>query len=61
VRIAHFCDSHAGRPDGVARSAEVTVRLLRAAGHQVDFYRPGPLLSRDGVRSVPVPPGVLCA
>jgi 1,2-diacylglycerol 3-alpha-glucosyltransferase len=54
VRIAHFCDSHAGRPDGVARSAELTVRLLRSAGHEVDFYRPGPLLSR-GVRSVPVP------
>ncbi|GAA3928752.1 glycosyltransferase [Actinoplanes auranticolor] len=54
MRIAHFCDSHAGRPDGVARSAELTVRLLRAAGHEVDFYRPGPLLRR-GVRSVPVP------
>jgi 1,2-diacylglycerol 3-alpha-glucosyltransferase len=54
VRIAHFCDSHPGRPDGVARSAEMTVRLLRAAGHEVDHYRPGPLLSR-GVRSVPVP------
>ena len=55
MRIAHFCDSHPGRPDGVARSAELTVRLLRAAGHEVDFYRPGPLLSRDRVRSVPVP------
>jgi glycosyltransferase involved in cell wall biosynthesis len=55
VRIAHFCDSHSGRPDGVARSAELTVRLLRAAGHEMDFYRPGPLLSRDPVRSVPVP------
>jgi glycosyltransferase involved in cell wall biosynthesis len=54
VRIAHFCDSHTQRPDGVARSAELTVRLLRSAGHDVDFYRPGPLLSR-GVRSVPVP------
>jgi len=54
VRIAHFCDSHTQRPDGVARSAEMTVRLLRAAGHEVDFYRPGPLLGR-GVRSVPVP------
>jgi 1,2-diacylglycerol 3-alpha-glucosyltransferase len=54
VRVAHFCDSHMGRPDGVARSAEMTVRLLRSAGHEVDLYRPGPLLSR-GVRSVPVP------
>jgi glycosyltransferase involved in cell wall biosynthesis len=54
VRIAQFCDSHIGRPDGVARSAETTVRLLRSAGHEVDFYRPGPLLRR-GVRSVPVP------
>jgi len=54
VRVAHFCDSHPGRPDGVARSAELTVGLLRSAGHEVDLYRPGPLLSR-GVRSVPVP------
>jgi 1,2-diacylglycerol 3-alpha-glucosyltransferase len=54
VRIAHFCDSHPGRPDGVTRSTEMTVRLLRAAGHEVDLYRPGPLL-RPGVRSVPVP------
>ena len=54
VRVAHFCDSHPGRPDGVARSAELTVRLLRSAGHEVDLYRPGPLLSH-GVRSVPVP------
>jgi 1,2-diacylglycerol 3-alpha-glucosyltransferase len=54
VRIAHFCDSQPGRPDGVSRSAELTVRLLREAGHQVDLYRPGPLL-RPGVRSVPVP------
>ena len=54
MRIAHFCDSHTGRPDGVAQSAEMTVRLLRSAGHDVDLYRPGPLLSR-GVRSVPVP------
>ena len=54
MRIAQFCDSQAGRPDGVARSAEMTVRLLRSAGHQVDFYRPGPLWSR-GVRSLPVP------
>ena len=54
MRIAHFCDSHPGRPDGVARSAEQTVRLLRSAGHEADLYRPGPLLSR-GVRSVPVP------
>jgi 1,2-diacylglycerol 3-alpha-glucosyltransferase len=54
VRVAHFCDSHIGRPDGVARSAELTVRLLRSAGHEVDLYRPGPLLGR-GVRSLPVP------
>jgi 1,2-diacylglycerol 3-alpha-glucosyltransferase len=54
VRIAHFCDSHPGRPDGVTRSTEMTVRLLREAGHEVDLYRPGPLL-RPGVRSVPVP------
>ncbi|MBU2667244.1 glycosyltransferase [Actinoplanes bogorensis] len=54
VRIAHFCDSHPGRPDGVARSAEMTVRLLRAAGHDATLYRPGPLLGGD-VRSVPVP------
>jgi 1,2-diacylglycerol 3-alpha-glucosyltransferase len=54
VRIAHFCDSHAERPDGVARSAQLTVRLLRSAGHEVDFYYPGPLLG-GGVRSVPVP------
>ncbi|BEL05316.1 hypothetical protein Q0Z83_035070 [Actinoplanes sichuanensis] len=54
MRIAHFCDSHPGRPDGVTRSTEMTVRLLRAAGHEVDLYRPGPLL-RPGVRSVPVP------
>ncbi|MFD0522182.1 glycosyltransferase [Paractinoplanes durhamensis] len=55
MKIAHFCDSQPGRPDGVARSAELTVELLRAAGHQVDLYRPGPLLSRGGVRSIPVP------
>ncbi|MEV4279168.1 glycosyltransferase [Actinoplanes xinjiangensis] len=54
MRIAHFCDSHPGRPDGVTRSTEMTVRLLREAGHEVDLYRPGPLL-RPGVRSVPVP------
>ncbi|GIM91841.1 glycosyltransferase [Paractinoplanes toevensis] len=54
MRIAHFCDSQPGRPDGVARSVEMTVRLLRAAGHEVDLYRPGPLLGPD-VRSVPVP------
>ncbi len=54
MRVAHFCDSHIGRPDGVARSAEMTVRLLRSAGHEVDFYRPGPLRG-PGVRSLPVP------
>ncbi|GIF23693.1 glycosyltransferase involved in cell wall biosynthesis [Actinoplanes tereljensis] len=55
MRIAHFCDSQPGRPDGVARSAELTVRLLREAGHDVDLYRPGPLMSGPGVRSLPVP------
>ncbi len=57
MRIAHFCDSHEGRPDGVSRSAFLTVSLLRAAGHDVDFHRPGPLLrtSAGQVRSVPVP------
>ncbi|GAA1615418.1 glycosyltransferase [Actinoplanes couchii] len=49
MRIAHFCDSHPGRPDGVTRSVETTVDLLRSAGHQVDLYRPG------SVRSFPVP------
>ncbi|MEU4242505.1 glycosyltransferase [Actinoplanes sp. NPDC026619] len=54
MRVAHFCDSQTGRPDGVARSVELSVRLLREAGHEADLYRPGPLLGR-GVRSVPVP------
>ncbi|GIE29540.1 glycosyl transferase family 1 [Actinoplanes italicus] len=54
MRIAHFCDSQPGRPDGVSRSAEMTVRLLRAAGHEVELYRPGPLRG-PGVRSLPVP------
>ncbi|MBM2615933.1 glycosyltransferase [Actinoplanes sp. LDG1-06] len=49
MRIAHFCDSFAGRPDGVSRSAALTVGLLRAAGFEVDFYEPG------RVRSVPLP------
>ncbi|MCY1141064.1 glycosyltransferase [Actinoplanes sp. Pm04-4] len=49
MRIAHFCDSHPGRPDGVSRSAELTVELLRSAGHEVDFYYPG------RVPSLPVP------
>jgi 1,2-diacylglycerol 3-alpha-glucosyltransferase len=59
VRIAHFCDSHAGRPDGVSRSAGLTVALLRAAGHDVGFVHPGPLLTPrpepGRVRSVPIP------
>ncbi|MCM4080311.1 glycosyltransferase [Paractinoplanes hotanensis] len=59
MRIAHFCDSHAGRPDGVSRSAALTVALLREAGHTVDFYQPGPFWSfrpAPGlVRSLPVP------
>ncbi|MBL7257660.1 glycosyltransferase [Paractinoplanes lichenicola] len=49
MRIAHFCDSHAGRPDGVSRSAALTVALLRSAGHEVDFYDPA------SVPSVPLP------
>jgi 1,2-diacylglycerol 3-alpha-glucosyltransferase len=58
VRVAHFCDSHPGRADGVSRSAALTVALLREAGHEVDDFRPGPLLGRRAageVRSVPVP------
>nr|WP_296071379.1 hypothetical protein [uncultured Actinoplanes sp.] len=58
MRIAHFCASHAGRPDGVSRSASLTVSLLREAGHEVSFVRPGPLAGRSApgqVRSVPVP------
>ncbi|MCO8275910.1 glycosyltransferase [Actinoplanes sp. TRM 88003] len=49
MRIAHFCDSHPDRPDGVSWSAELTVELLRGAGHDVEFYRPG------RVPSLPVP------
>ncbi|NMO57324.1 glycosyltransferase family 4 protein [Actinoplanes sp. TBRC 11911] len=45
MRIAHFCDSHEGRPDGVSRSAALTVALLRDAGHEVIYIRPGPLFS----------------
>ena len=59
MRIAHFCDSYAGRPDGVSRSAALTVALLREAGHTVDFYQPGPFWSfrpAPGLaRSLPVP------
>ena len=59
VRVAHFCDSHAGRSDGVAISVAATVHLLRGAGHDVQLYQPGPLLRGSGepcgVRSVPVP------
>jgi 1,2-diacylglycerol 3-alpha-glucosyltransferase len=58
VRAAHFCDSHPGRADGVSRSATLTVALLREAGHDVDYFRPGPLLGRRAageLRSVPVP------
>lgn len=58
MRVAHFCDSHAGRPDGVSRSAALTVGLLRAAGHDVIHVRPGPLAGARAagqVRSVPVP------
>jgi 1,2-diacylglycerol 3-alpha-glucosyltransferase len=54
VRVAHFCDSQPGRADGVARSAGLSVALLRAAGHEVDHYFPGPLLG-GGMRSVAVP------
>jgi 1,2-diacylglycerol 3-alpha-glucosyltransferase len=59
VRVAHFCDSHPGRSDGVATSVAATVELLRAAGHEVQLYQPAPLLRGRGepcgVRSVPVP------
>ena len=59
VRVAHFCDSHAGRSDGVAISVATTVALLRGAGHEVQVYQPAPLLrglaEPCGVRSVPVP------
>ncbi|MDG6108072.1 glycosyltransferase [Dactylosporangium aurantiacum] len=59
MRVAHFCDSHAGRSDGVAISVAATVHLLRGAGHDVQLYQPGPLLRGSGepcgVRSVPVP------
>lgn len=59
VRIAHFCDSHPGRTDGVAISVATTVSLLRSAGHDVQVYQPAPLLRGRGepcgVRSVPVP------
>ncbi|GAB3862263.1 glycosyltransferase family 4 protein [Dactylosporangium cerinum] len=59
VRVAHFCDSHAGRSDGVAISVATTVTLLRDAGHEVQVYQPAPLLRGRaepcGVRSVPVP------
>jgi glycosyltransferase involved in cell wall biosynthesis len=58
VRVAHFCDCEPARPDGVATSVGVSVALLRAAGHEVEHYRPGPLLGpgRPGdVRSIAVP------
>lgn len=60
MRVAHFCDSEPGRADGVATSAGLAVALLRAAGHQVSHYYPGPLLrpapmSGTGMRSVAVP------
>lgn len=58
MKIAHFCDSHAGRPDGVSRSSALTVALLRGAGHEVVHVRPGPLAGArqpGQVRSVPVP------
>jgi 1,2-diacylglycerol 3-alpha-glucosyltransferase len=59
MRIAHLCDSHQDRPDGVATAVAATVSLLRGAGHEVQLYQPGPLLSGRGepygVRSVPVP------
>ena len=59
MRIAHFCDSHQDRPDGVATAVATTVSLLRGAGHEVQLYQPAPLLAGRGdpygVRSVPVP------
>ena len=59
MRIAHLCDSHQDRPDGVATAVATTVSLLRGAGHEVQLYQPAPLLGGRGepygVRSVPVP------
>ncbi|MEV6635852.1 glycosyltransferase [Actinoplanes sp. NPDC051470] len=58
MRIAHFSDSHPGRPDGVSASVGRTVALLRSAGHLVRDHRPGRLLGRlrpDELRSVPYP------
>jgi glycosyltransferase involved in cell wall biosynthesis len=59
MRIAHFCDSHRDRPDGVATAVATTVSLLRGAGHEVQLYQPAPLRGgRDEpyrVPSVPVP------
>jgi 1,2-diacylglycerol 3-alpha-glucosyltransferase len=49
VRIAHFSDSEPGRIDGVSVSAGLSVALLRAAGHRVRYYHPGP------IRTVPLP------
>lgn len=58
MRIAHFSDSHPGRPDGVSASVGRTVALLREAGHPVRDHRPGPLIGRrraDQLRAVPYP------
>jgi glycosyltransferase involved in cell wall biosynthesis len=58
MRVAHFCDCEPGRVDGVAASAGRTVSLLRAAGHSVTHFHPGPLLgprSFGARRSVPLP------
>jgi len=49
MRIAHFSDSEPGRIDGVSVSAGLTVDLLRAAGHRVSYFHPGP------IRTVPIP------
>ena len=44
MRIAHLCDSHQDRPDGVATAVATTVSLLGGAGHEVQLYQPAPLL-----------------
>lgn len=46
VRIAHISDSHLTNQEGVATSVGTTVALLRAAGHRVVLYCPGPLSRR---------------
>ncbi|MEU5564738.1 glycosyltransferase [Micromonospora musae] len=57
MRIAHVSDSHLANVEGVATSVGATVALLRAAGHQVTLYSPGPLSRRrpGELPSLPVP------